>query len=236
MGTPEVPEAQKVPAPVGTGACVPVDAGLCGNLQGDLSMQLLIQEPNTWFSVGMIYPSCPLPPPPVCPRSLVWSLGFVLLSCDLSHQQGCLQWALNTELCFPGHRQIMGAAVMVSPALFTISFSAFPDGGVRSCLKAQILQETWLLWSQDKVSYLHSVPAVCYGNGLLSQFWNQMHVENGKTMELRLPAESCAVVAKVTDAVLSPTGLAKVIFIHWELWFKPHCKELLMVPKESPDW
>lgn len=34
-------------APVGAGACVPVDAGLCGDLQGDLSVQLLIQEPNT---------------------------------------------------------------------------------------------------------------------------------------------------------------------------------------------
>lgn len=58
---------------MGTGAYPSVDAGLCGDLHGDLSVELLIQEPNTWFSVGMIYTSyvhCQLQQP--APGARAW--------------------------------------------------------------------------------------------------------------------------------------------------------------------
>lgn len=70
------PEAQEVPAPMGTCACVSVDAGLCGDLQRDLAVQLLMQETNTWC-VGMTYISyvrCQLQQPApgawICPAEL----------------------------------------------------------------------------------------------------------------------------------------------------------------------
>lgn len=68
---------------MGTGACLSVDAGLCGDLQGDLSVQLLIQEPHTWFSVGMICTSgvhCQLhqPAPGACACCDPWECPAVL--------------------------------------------------------------------------------------------------------------------------------------------------------------